>query len=277
MIDELRIAGGGHTRHVKRLIALAGDQRNGVRLRPGEAWIEGDNADASSDSRTWGPVPWERLSAVGVAVLRGHLLIDVRPRMRAAPRQLRTRAREALLDLRHRVHTRGFQRADTFGFSPDYVHPYVPTPWEVAQTLLDRGGVRSDDVFVDYGCGQGRVLVLALERGVRRAVGIEIVPSLAAAARRNVARYAGRCQIIEDDAAMVAFPDDATIAYAFNAFPTAVFASVVAQMWESLARRQRPLRLVTYGVSEDDVVRLVRRTPVHLGPRLLMLVLHHSP
>ena len=49
---------------VKRLIAVPGDRVNGDRLLgPDEYWIEGDHTNASSDSRHFGPVRGEQLTA----------------------------------------------------------------------------------------------------------------------------------------------------------------------------------------------------------------------
>ena len=49
---------------VKRLAAIPGDQVGGDRrLGPDEYWVEGDHADASTDSRHFGPVGREELTA----------------------------------------------------------------------------------------------------------------------------------------------------------------------------------------------------------------------
>jgi signal peptidase I len=49
---------------VKRLIAVPGDGVGGDRpLGPDEYWIEGDHADASTDSRRFGPVRRDELRA----------------------------------------------------------------------------------------------------------------------------------------------------------------------------------------------------------------------
>ncbi len=49
---------------VKRLAAIPGDQVRGDRcLGPDEYWVEGDHADASTDSRHFGPVRRDELTA----------------------------------------------------------------------------------------------------------------------------------------------------------------------------------------------------------------------
>jgi type IV secretory pathway protease TraF len=52
---------------VKRVAAAPGDAVHGRRLAADEWWVEGDRADASTDSRSFGPVP--RSSIRGAVVL----------------------------------------------------------------------------------------------------------------------------------------------------------------------------------------------------------------
>lgn len=53
--------------------------------------------------------------------------------------------------------------------------PYVPTPYPVVRAMLKLAGVGPQDVVYDLGCGDGRILIVAVkEFGVKRAVGIEI-------------------------------------------------------------------------------------------------------
>jgi SAM-dependent methyltransferase len=56
----------------------------------------------------------------------------------------------------------------------------------VTEIALDMLQLTPDDVFVDLGCGDGRVVAAALRRGVRRGIGIELDAELAGSARRRV-------------------------------------------------------------------------------------------
>jgi hypothetical protein len=47
-------------------------------------------------------------------------------------------------------------------------------------------------VFVDFGCGKGRALMLAAEHGFRRVVGVEFAHDLCAVAARNLEGYTRR-------------------------------------------------------------------------------------
>ena len=69
--------------------------------------------------------------------------------------------------------------------------PYVPTPPEVVERMLEMAQVNSDDVLVDLGSGDGRIVIAAAkEHGVSGARGIDLDPERIEEARAN-AREAG--------------------------------------------------------------------------------------
>ena len=71
--------------------------------------------------------------------------------------------------------------------SPRYIlAPFVPTPPEVVERMLDLAGVTSSDVVYDLGCGDGRIVIAAAQRGAR-AVGVDIEPHWVAEATQNAA------------------------------------------------------------------------------------------
>ena len=69
-------------------------------------------------------------------------------------------------------------------WEPEHDHPdrtnYLPSPWHVLPRALRYVGVSDRDVFVEFGCGKGRVVHQAARRPFRRVVGVEISPVLAA-------------------------------------------------------------------------------------------------
>jgi SAM-dependent methyltransferase len=68
--------------------------------------------------------------------------------------------------------------------------PYVPTPVEIVDKMLDLASVGKNDVVYDLGCGDGRIVIrAATERGAR-GTGIDHDPSLVEKANAN-ARQAG--------------------------------------------------------------------------------------
>jgi hypothetical protein len=53
-----------------------------------------------------------------------------------------------------------------------FIAPFVPVNIQVCRSAIDFAAVQKDDILVDLGCGDGRILVEASHR-VQRAIGIE--------------------------------------------------------------------------------------------------------
>jgi SAM-dependent methyltransferase len=132
----------------------------------------------------------------------------------------------------------------------EYHKAYAPTPWRVLRHVLPPDEVSNTDVFLDFGCGAGRVLLQAGDRyPFRRLVGVEVMPELAAAGRalleRNKYRLDGRpWEIVTTDVVDYEVPDDVTVAYLFDPFTGPVFDAAIAALEESVDRRPRRVRLV---------------------------------
>jgi SAM-dependent methyltransferase len=54
--------------------------------------------------------------------------------------------------------------------------PFVATPMEVVEKMLEVAEVDSDDIVYDVGCGDGRIVIMAAEKYGARGVGIDIDP-----------------------------------------------------------------------------------------------------
>ncbi len=78
-------------------------------------------------------------------------------------------------------------QAATAGLPSRYIlAPYLATPPEVVERMLDLAGVTSGDVVYDLGCGDGRIVVAAVRRGAR-GVGVDIEPHWIEESHKNAA------------------------------------------------------------------------------------------
>ena len=69
--------------------------------------------------------------------------------------------------------------------------PYVPTPPEVVEAMLKFGNVAPGDIHYDLGCGDGRIVITAVQKfGAARGTGYDIDPERIKEANDN-ARQAG--------------------------------------------------------------------------------------
>ena len=75
----------------------------------------------------------------------------------------------------------------SWGDVPHSVAPFVPTPVNVVRRMLKLAGVGVDDVVYDLGCGDGRILFMAVEEfEAERAVGYDINPSMVEPLRERI-------------------------------------------------------------------------------------------
>ena len=183
----------------------------------------------------------------------GQAPVPFRTRLKGAARQLAPSQLAARLE---RFASRRLDRGlDTSvpAMEPEHDHPdrlgYAPSPWYVLPRALRYLGVSDRDVFVEFGCGKGRVVHQAARRPFRRVVGVEISPVLAEAARSGLAarRHQHRCrdvEIVVADVTAFRVPDDLTIGYFYYPFAGQTFESVLRGIVESIDRNPRRVRLI---------------------------------
>jgi SAM-dependent methyltransferase len=74
--------------------------------------------------------------------------------------------------------------------------PYVPTPQEVVERMLDLAQVKKGDVVYDLGSGDGRIVVTAAKKYGVKAVGFEIDPQRIKESHENI-KKAGVENLVE--------------------------------------------------------------------------------
>jgi SAM-dependent methyltransferase len=80
--------------------------------------------------------------------------------------------------------------------TPLYVlAPFLPTPPEVVDRMLELGEVTRQDTVYDLGCGDGRIIITAASKYGARGVGVDIEPYRVAESQSN-AQAAGVEQLV---------------------------------------------------------------------------------
>ena len=74
--------------------------------------------------------------------------------------------------------------------------PYVPTPQEVVERMLELAQVKKGDVVYDLGSGDGRIVVTAAKKYGVKAIGFEIDPERIKESKENIAK-AGVGNLVE--------------------------------------------------------------------------------
>jgi len=107
-------------------------------------------------------------------------------------------------------------------------------------------------VFVDFGCGKGRVLLIASQFGFKKVRGVEFAHELCEIAKNNCAVYKRKTkvrtefQIIESDVVDYVIKNDENVFFMFNPFDEAVLSEVLNNIATSLTIQPRRILIIYY-------------------------------
>jgi len=133
-------------------------------------------------------------------------------------------------------------------------HDHEPTaPARFREVLGALPTPLQEAVFVDYGSGAGRAVLLASQFPFKEVVGVEMSPGLHARALANVRTFAS----LSDGAAPIRLvcadartfelpPDTPAVLYFYNSFGLAAMRRVLARIETSLTRSPRPVTLIAF-------------------------------
>ncbi len=132
-------------------------------------------------------------------------------------------------------------------------HPYEPMPMRSFERLLNSAAVRHEDyVFLDFGSGKGRCLLLASHYPFKKVIGVEYALDLHNVALKNIARYRSRhrrcfdIEAVHADAMEYAVPLEPTICFFFNPFDEKIMRAVLTKFKKSLDHHPRDVRFIYY-------------------------------
>lgn len=153
-------------------------------------------------------------------------------------------AREREFDVAFGVETATFAKlADLDIPSKSWVfgNNYAATPPALFEEMLGSLDIRCEDfVFVDFGSGKGRTLLLASRMPFKQVIGVEFSPELHEVAVRNIrslAREDLACADVRSvlaDAAEFDLPSDPLVCYFFNPFSADIMSCVLSNIRRSL-------------------------------------------
>lgn len=133
---------------------------------------------------------------------------------------------------------------------------YSPSPYGRIEKMVHYLNPGKDDIFVDFGCGKGRVVFLVALKKLKKSIGIEINPHLIGAARRNLAGCRWRrspVELINTDAADYPITDE-NIFFIFNPFGEKTLEKVIFNIKHSLESRPRKVRIIYYGAAHAQLL-----------------------
>lgn len=163
-----------------------------------------------------------------------------------------------LWDVAHGVDTCGEIALTSLDFSSDNKIPGLEYQSHHPKILRDSLANLPIDykryTFIDFGCGKGRVLLVACEFGFGRIVGVEFATPLAQIAKRNAQVYRSKrpksaaIDIVQVDAVDYELPQDPEVLYFYSPFPPEVMEKVFQNIETSLRNYPRDLLVLFSGV-----------------------------
>ncbi|HUO14484.1 MAG TPA: class I SAM-dependent methyltransferase [Verrucomicrobiae bacterium] len=187
----------------------------------------------------------ERAAQEGPVAATRSLLIGMWEFVRdSTPARLRQRYGDADYDWDYRVNTTSGAVGWRDRLLGVFHSPYQPTEPALFRKMIEalREAENFDPrqfTFLDLGSGKGRTLLMASDYPFERIIGVELLPSLHAVAKENLAAYhneSQRCFEIESvcaDATSWSLPATPLLIYLFNPFPEAGLRRVIANIEQS--------------------------------------------
>jgi SAM-dependent methyltransferase len=145
-----------------------------------------------------------------------------------------------------------------YGIAPSVFHALLRR-WRRSRRTLPVEEVS----FIDLGAGMGRALMLAAELPFRRVVGVELNPTLARIAEKNLTlwRRSGRARapvkMICGDAVEFPLPEGPCLIFLFNPFGAPVMRRLLAGWRKLLAGRATKLDLLYVNNEQEHVLERV--------------------
>ncbi|MEY2936174.1 MAG: hypothetical protein RL033_6923 [Pseudomonadota bacterium] len=154
--------------------------------------------------------------------------------------------------------------------SLDAGHGYEPSDERVMRNILRFVEGQLDVrrfTFIDFGCGKGRVVLMAGDLPFKEVVGVELAPDHCEVARTNIAAYRASAarqrlakatapaSIVCADATRFELPKTDLIAYLFNPFRGAVFRTVLERLAAFQRTEGRQVFLILSNPAMEDLIR----------------------
>ena len=154
------------------------------------------------------------------------------------------------LERHYRIRTEGIVPMSELGIDNPDSGEYMPTDYaDFGRIMRGLQLEPSEYVFIDFGAGMGRVMILAATLPFRRVLGVEHSPALVEIAARNIERSRPRlkCQALEittGDAARFQLPCESLVLFFNNPFHGQALEAVLGNIREISETASRAIWLV---------------------------------
>ncbi|MCM8763214.1 MAG: methyltransferase domain-containing protein [Candidatus Omnitrophica bacterium] len=126
------------------------------------------------------------------------------------------------------------------------MNPYEPLSYKNIKKIIDYLRLVPDDVFIDFGCGKGRVVFAVAQHKLKKVIGIELDKEMFAIARLNQKSLKfnkAPIEIINVDAANFEINEE-TIFFMYDPFGYKTLETVLERIKKSLRINPRRIRII---------------------------------
>ncbi len=180
-----------------------------------------------------------------------------------SPRRLAKRVNDRIYDTRYGVDTSAMVDLKDLRGTGGKIHPgqrYQSSSEAVFRRALDGLAIRHQDfVFIDFGAGKGKCVLIASSYAFRKIIGVEFSEELVAIAQWNITRYRSprqKCRdltMVKCDATEFAMPAEPSVYYFYNPFPAPLMRAVGNNIRRSLEKHSRPVFIIYYNAVWREV------------------------
>ncbi len=167
-------------------------------------------------------------------------------------------------DNKYGVSTSEALSLDELGIDDKYAVFYVPTHERVMEHILKNININyADFVFVDFGCGKGRAVLMAMGIPFKQVIGVELSSVSSNIAKKNVEIFNSkglqRCDNVEvrcENAINFQIPNSNVVFYFYRPFIGPVLDLVLSNICEAGSKSSNRF-LIAYSCITSDVNRLL--------------------
>jgi predicted RNA methylase len=126
---------------------------------------------------------------------------------------------------------------------------YQPTFYGVLEKMIRSLHLTPEDVFVDLGCGKGRVVFFMSLKKLKKIIGVELDKKLIDIARKNLVNFKANktpIEFVNEDAAALD-AKEGTVFFMYNPFGFKTLEEALENIKKSLSDNPRKIRIVYYG------------------------------
>jgi SAM-dependent methyltransferase len=174
---------------------------------------------------------------------------------------------DAAFDRHHGTDTAGVREISSLrlhSVNARFAVRYQPTASDVFDSTIAALKAFEPDlrqfVFVDFGCGKGKLLLLASLLPFREVIGVELSAELVAIAQRNIETWCSQkallktIRVVHADAADFPPPPEPVVSFFYNPFGRPVMEKVLANLTMSLHENPRPMAIIYVDPRHADVL-----------------------